>query len=114
MAQEGQLWDMSLQHFGHDGLLELVVDIWCGLNPPPRPLVEHLSTGKVSQQVLNILTIAQERAGASVPARTPITGTVTLYASHASDLADGLITRLPKKQLSQTWRGSCLEIDLGM
>lgn len=54
MAQEGQLWDMALQHFGHDGLLDLVVEIWCGLNPPPKPLVEHFSIGKVSQQVLNM------------------------------------------------------------
>ncbi|EPN31901.1 hypothetical protein A245_44555 [Pseudomonas syringae pv. actinidiae ICMP 19096] len=114
MAQEGQLWDVALQHLGHDELLELVVELWRGLSPSPTRLVEHLSTNNVSQQVLNILKIAQERVGAFVPGQTPAPSIVTLYARHASDLADGLITRLPKQQLSRAWRGSCLEIDLGI
>lgn len=114
MAQEGQLWDMAIQHLGHDELLELVVELWRGASPPPTRLVEHLSTGNVSQPVLNILKIAQERVGALVPGRIPVPGIVTLNARHASDLADGLITRLPKELLSRAWRGSCLEIDLGI
>lgn len=114
MAQERQLWDMALQHLGHDALLELVVELWRGASPPPKPLVEHVSTASVNQQVLNILKIAQERVGAFVPDRTPVPGILTLYARHASDLADGLITRLPKELLSRAWRGSCLEIDLGI
>lgn len=40
--------------------------------------------------------------------------TVTLYARHASNLADGLITLLPKVQLSRALRGSCIEIELGI
>lgn len=64
--------------------------------------------------ILNILKIAQARVGAFVPGRTSAPGIVTLYARHASDLADGLITRLPKELLSRAWRGSCLEIDLGI
>jgi len=114
MAQEGQLWDMALQHLGHDDLLELVVEPWRGASPPPTRLVEHLSIGNVSPQVLNIVKIAQERVGAFIPGRMPVAGEITLYARHASDLADGLITRLPKEQLSRAWRGSCLEIDLGI
>lgn len=114
MAQEGHLWDMALQHFGHDELLELVVELWAGASPPPTRLVEHLSINNVSQQVLNILKIAQERVGAFVPGQTPAPGVVTLYARHASDLADGLMTVLPKQQLSRAWRGFCLEIDLGI
>ncbi len=114
MAQEGQLWDMALQHLGHDELLELVVELWRGAPLPPTRLVEHLSTGNVSQPVLNILKIAQERVGAFVPGQTPAPGIVTLYARHASDLADEFITRLPKGLLSRAWRGSCLEIDLGI
>lgn len=114
MVQEGRLWDLALHHFGHEGLLELVVKLWRTASPPPTLLVEHLSTPRVSQQVLNILKVAQEQVGAFVPGRTPLSGTVTLYARHASDLADGLITRLPKGQLSRAWRGSCLEIDLGI
>ncbi len=82
--------------------------------PPPRPLVEHLSTNEVSQDVLRILKIAQQRVGAIVPGRTPDAGTVTLYARHASNLVDGLITLLPKVKLSQALRGSCLEIELGI
>lgn len=88
--------------------------MWSHAAPPPRPVVEHLTTDKVSQEVLNIMKIAQEQVGAFVPGRAPVSGTVTLYARHASVLADGLITRLPKEQLSRAWRGSCLEIDLGI
>jgi hypothetical protein len=51
--------------------------------------------------VLNVLNIAQERVGAFVPGHTPAPGMVTLYARHASDLVDGLITRLPKGLLSR-------------
>lgn len=114
IAQEGKLWEMALEHLGSDGLLEAVIDVWSRSAPPPRPLVEHLSTNEVSQEVLNILRIAQQRVGAVVPGRTPNAGTVTLYARHASNLADGLITILPKAQLSRAWRGSCIEIELGI
>lgn len=114
IAQERLLWDMALDHLGSEGLLLAVVEIWSSAAPPARPLVEHLSTKQVSQDVLNILKIAQERVGAFVPGRSPALGIVTLYARHASDLADGLITRLPKELLSRAWRGSCLEIDLGI
>jgi hypothetical protein len=105
---------MALQHLGHDELLELVVELWRGASPSPTRLLEHLSTGNMSQPVLNILKIAQARVGAFVPGQAPALGIVTLYARHASDLADGLITRLPKELLSRAWRGSCLEIDLGI
>lgn len=114
MAHEGQLWEMALEHFGSDGLLQVVVEMWSHVAPPPRPVIEHLTTDKVSQEVLNILKIGQERVGAFVPGRAPVPGIVTLYARQASDLADGLITRLPKELLSRAWRGSCLEIDLGI
>lgn len=114
MAHEGQLWEMALKHFGSDGLLQVVVDMWSNTAPPPRPIVEHLTGDKVGLEVLNILKIAQERVGAFVPGRTPVPGTLTLYARHASDLADGLITRLPEEFLSRTWRGYRLEIDLGI
>lgn len=114
IAQERQLWDMALDQLGSEGLLLAVVEMWSCAAPPGRPLVEHLSTKQVSQDVLNILKIAQERVGAVVLGRAPVAGTVILYARHASDLADGLITRLPKELLSRAWRGSCLEIDLGI
>ena len=114
IAQERRLWEMALEHFGPEGLLIAVIEMWSGAAPLARPVVEHLSTKQVSQDALNILKIAQERVGAFVPGRGPALGIVTLYARHASDLADGLITRLPKELLSRAWRGSCLEIDLGI
>lgn len=105
---------MALEHLGSDGLLQAVIEMWSRAAPPPRPLVEHLSTNEVSQDVLRILKVAQQRVGAIVPGRTSDAGTVTLYARHASNLVDGLITLLPKAQLTRTLRGSCIEIELGI
>lgn len=113
MPQEGHSWEMALEHLGSDGLLQAVIDMWSRANPPPRPVVEHLCTDKVSLEVLNILKIAQ-RVGAFVPDRMPVTGTVMLYARHASDFVDGLITRLPKEQLLRALRGSRTDMELGI
>ncbi|MFL6876823.1 hypothetical protein ACJ6YJ_18390 [Pseudomonas marginalis] len=114
IAQEGKLWEMALEHLGSNGLLQAVIDMWSRSAPPPRPLVEHLSTNEVSQEVLDILKIAQQQVGAIVPGRTQDAGTVTLHARHANNLADGLITILPEMQLSRASRGSCIEIELGI
>lgn len=65
MAQEGQLWEMALEHLGSDGLLQADIEMWIPAAPPPRPLVEHLSINQVSQDVLSILKIAQQWVGAS-------------------------------------------------
>jgi hypothetical protein len=62
MAHEGQLWEMAFKHFGSDELLQMVVDMWSHVTPA-RPVVEHLTTKQVSQDVLNLLKIAQERVG---------------------------------------------------
>jgi hypothetical protein len=114
MAQEGEIWAMALEHLGSEGLLQAIIDMWSRAAPPPRPVVEHLSTDKVSQEVLNILKIARERIGEFVPNRMPAAGTVTLYTRHASNFVDGLIIRLPKEQLSRALRGFCIEIELGI
>lgn len=37
MAHEGQLWEMALEHFGSDVLLQVVVDMWSHFALPPRP-----------------------------------------------------------------------------
>jgi hypothetical protein len=58
MAQEGHLWEIALLQLGSDGLLQAVIEMWSRAAPPPRPVVEHLSADKVSQEVLNILKIA--------------------------------------------------------
>jgi hypothetical protein len=116
MAQEGELWAMALEP---SGLRRAAASDHRYVDsrraaPPPRPVVEHLSIDKVSQEVMNILKIAQERVGAFVPDRVPAAGTVTLYARHASNFVDGLIMRLPKEQLSRALLGSCIEIKLGV
>lgn len=92
---------MALEHLSSDGLLQAAIALWSRSAPPTRPLVEHLSTNEVNQEVLNTLRIAQQRVGAVVSGRTPDADTVTLYTRHASNLADGLITLLPKLQLSR-------------
>lgn len=58
---------------------------------------------------MDILKIAQQQVGAIVPGRTPDAGTVTLYARHANNLADGLITILPEMQLSRALRALVLK-----
>lgn len=114
LGQEGQLWEIALNHFGPEHLLQLVVELWGTFEFPQRTAVDHLSTATLSTQVLNILNIAQTRVGAFVPLREAIPGTVTLYSRHASDLADGLLARLPVTKLTRTLRGDRLEGDMGM
>lgn len=65
---------MALYHLGSDGLLLVVVDLRSGVTLPKKPIVEHLSTKQVSQDVLNILKVAQERVGAFMQGRTPVQG----------------------------------------
>ncbi|EPM58381.1 hypothetical protein A264_16227 [Pseudomonas syringae pv. actinidiae ICMP 19071] len=48
-----------------DGLLQVVVDIWSHAAPPPRPVIEHLTTDKVSQEVLNILKLPKSESEVS-------------------------------------------------
>ncbi len=62
MAHEGQLWEMALEHFGSDGLLQVVVDMWRDAAPPPRPVVEHLTGDKVGLEVLNILKLPKSES----------------------------------------------------
>jgi hypothetical protein len=52
MAHEGQLWEMALEPFGSDELLQVVLDMWKDVGPPPKPVVEHLTTKQVGQDVL--------------------------------------------------------------
>lgn len=82
--------------------------------------VSRSSAGKIHARlsilaaVVNILKIAQMRVGALVPDRTPLPSVVTLYSRHVSDLADGILARLPRGELTRTLRGSQLEIELGL
>lgn len=114
LSQECELWELALQHFGPHQLLQIVIELWGTLEFPQRTAVDHLSTATLSLEVLNILNIAQALIGAFVPLREALPGTVTLYSRHASDLADGLLTRLPMSYLSRKLRGDRLEDDMGM
>jgi len=84
MVQEGQLWEMALKHFGSDGLLEVIIEMWSHAAPPPKPAVEYLSTKQVSQEILNILKIAQERVGALVADRISVFGRLSYEATPLS------------------------------
>jgi len=55
MAHEGQLWEMALEPFGSDELLQVVLDMWKDVGPPPKPVVEHLTTKQVSQVFCRML-----------------------------------------------------------
>lgn len=112
MTQESLLWEIALEHFSTEGLLQVIVELWGAAGPPPRTTVDHLSMAILSHEVLNILKIPQGLVGAFVPYQRPIPGTVTLYSRHASDLAEGLLARLPKKQLSRAMRGTRLEAEV--
>lgn len=114
LSQEGCLWEIALAYFGPEKLLETIVEVWRDASPPTRPTVEHLSTDTIPATVVNILKIAQVRVEALVPDRVPVPSVVTLYARHASDLADGILARLPRGELTRTLRGSQLEIELGL
>ena len=84
MVQEGQLWEMALKHFGSGGLLKVIIEMWSHAAPPPKPVVEYLSTKQVSQEILNILKIAQERVGALVADRISVFGRLSYEATPLS------------------------------
>lgn len=114
LSQEGCLWEIALAYLGPEKLLETIVELWDGASLRLRPTVEHLSTDTLPADVVNILKIAQVRVGALVPDRMPVPGVFTLYSRHASDLADGIMARLPRSVLTRALRGSQLEVELGL
>ncbi|EOV0931919.1 hypothetical protein ACOLSI_000260 [Pseudomonas aeruginosa] len=114
LSQEGLLWELALQHYGPEQLLQIVVQMWASFEFPQRTTVDHLSSATLSPQVLDILNIAQSTVSAFVPLRNAAPGTVTLYSRHASDLADGLLARLPVTQLTRKLRGDRLDDDIGV
>jgi len=57
-----ELWEMALKHFGSDGFLKVIIEMWSHAAPPPKPVVEYLSTKQVSQEILNILKIAKSES----------------------------------------------------
>ena len=67
MSQEGLLWKIALQHLGPVGLHHSVVELWTKAEPRDRATVEYLESLHISNDVLNILRIAQASVGAVVP-----------------------------------------------
>lgn len=114
LEQERLLWEIALEHFGPELLLQIVVELWGTFDYPEHATVDHLSTATLGYQVLNILKIAQGRVGAYVPLRETLPDTVTLYSRHASDLADGLMARLPMNQLTHRMKGDRIDDELGI
>ncbi|AQW70401.1 hypothetical protein [Pseudomonas parafulva] len=114
LGQEPLLWEIALEHYGPELLLEFVVELWGTFDYPEHATVDHLSTATLGHQVLNLLKIAQGRVGAFVPLRDAIPGTVTLYSRHASDLADGLMARLPMNQLTHRTKGDRIDDEMGI
>lgn len=65
----------------------------------------------VSLGALNIQRLPKTDWALSID-RKPVNDMFMLYARHASDSADGLITRLPKEKVSRALKGSRIEIEL--
>lgn len=69
ISQEAFLWRAALDHFGHEGLYQIVIELWQGAGPPARPTVEYLDESEVGPVVINLLKIAQMEVGGVVPFR---------------------------------------------
>ncbi|MBX6690028.1 hypothetical protein I8746_10480 [Pseudomonas sp. USTB-Z] len=114
LDQERLLWEIALKHFGPELLLKIVVELWGTFDYPEHATVDHLTTATLGHLVLNILKIAQGRVGAFVPLSDAVPDTVTLYSRHASELADGLMARLPMSQLTYRMKGDRIHDELGL
>ena len=114
ILQEALLWKTALGYLGPSNLYQTVVELWREAGVPARPTVECLTNDMVGDEVMNILRIAQAQVGAMVPGREVAPETCALYSRHAGELADGLLGRLPVRELPLSLRGFRLESDLGM
>lgn len=114
MLQEALLWKTALGYLGPSNLFQTVVDLWRRAGVPARPTVEYLTNDMVGDDVVIILRNAQTQAEAMVPGREVAPNTCALYSRHARELADGLLGRLPVRELPLSLRGIRLESDLGM
>lgn len=114
ILQEALLWKTALRYLGPSNLYQTVVDLWCHEGVPARSTVEYLTNDTVGDEVVIILKNAQAQVGAMVPGREVAPDTCALYSRHASELACGLLGRLPVRELPLSLRGFRLESDLGM
>lgn len=114
ISQEAFLWRAALDHFGHAGLYQIVIELWQGAGPPARPTVEYLDEHQVGPVVINLLKIAQVEVGGVVPSRDNAPNRVTLYSRHAQRLVDGLLERMPATMLTRQMRVARVSNDLGV
>lgn len=114
MSQEALLWKTALGYLGSSDLYQEVVDLWRQAKVPARLTVEYLTSEMVGEEVVAILRNARVQAEAVVYGREAEPGRIALYTSHAGELADGLLERLPVRALPRSLRGLRLEDDLGM
>jgi hypothetical protein len=112
--EEKLLWHIARDHFGLDGLQEVLHDLWSSAPAPTRALVENLDAGTVGQDVLEILQRAQVAAGAKVPGRAHEPNRIALYSRHARHLTGGLINQLPATKLPRAFRGVKIQDELGV
>ncbi|MDD2108737.1 hypothetical protein NP554_21855 [Pseudomonas asiatica] len=114
VSYEVLLWRIALDHFGPEGLHQVVVELWRGAGIPPRKTVEHIKAEVVGEELLNILKIAQIIAGGLVPYRQSSSDGITLYSRHAQHLVDGLLERLPVEKLPRALRVARLQNQIGL
>jgi hypothetical protein len=114
LSQEKVLWDIALSHFGPEALHQVVRDIWCEAKPPARPLVETLDISTLGKVVLDILLIVKIELEMAVPYRAPRPDQITWYSHHVQHLINGLLDKIPAKQLPRDLRGFKLPVDLGI
>lgn len=114
ISQEALLWRAALDHFGHAGLHQIVIELWQGAGPPARPTVEYLDEHEVGPVVINLLKIAQVEVDGVVPFRDDAPNRVTLYSRHAQHLVDGLLERMPATMLTRQMRVARVSNDMGV
>lgn len=75
---------------------------------------DHLFTETLSCHASEYTESYPGQSRSFVPLRDAVRGVVPLCSRHASDLADGLIARLPKSRLTQKFEGSSIGDEFGI
>lgn len=109
LQQEKALWAIALEHFGPDGLEEVVRETWVEAKAPDRPLVEILDINTLGPVALNILQNVQTEVGAIVPLRPSDPTQIHAYSAHVQLLTWGLLDKIPPKKLTRDLRGVKLD-----
>lgn len=114
ISQEALLWRAALDHFGHAGLYQIVIELWQGVGPPARLTVEYPDESEVGPVVINLLKIAQVEVDGVVPFGGNAPNRVTLYSRHAQHLVDSLLEKMPATMLTRQMRMARVSNDMGV